>query len=310
MNSEKLMSGTMHSALAAQGQANPLAVMEAAQLLLVAVGSSATVEDLYHQKKPQFAEGSAPTADSPRGKLMDSILHAMLGLDARSTFKVAMDGFGQHAGGLIILDVDNDYNHVLVTKGDIYNKGKIGVLGGQAKDSDRGSDFSAAIRENGEEIGHFPFDPARLFHLVDTMEWREVDSRIDAYWIRAGFFVYLATSAEVLAMREGYKLHVARTGGDPEIAGLNVVKRRTVLELIRDGHMGYFDQTQAFVMTALCIPLLDKAKAALTAIGITAPEPKMLWSIARVLATPTFEQITQRTDVADWRRALDVDSFA
>ena len=56
---------------------------------------------LRMQLNPKFDEGSMPHLDSPAGEAMNWILQALTGADPKSRYKMAMDGFGQLAGGLI-----------------------------------------------------------------------------------------------------------------------------------------------------------------------------------------------------------------
>lgn len=298
----------MLTALEVNGHDEPQLVMNAVAALLDTVSSGQSVEDLFLQKNPKFPEGSAPLANSHRGELVHGMLHAMLALDYRTDFKVGMDGFGMHAGGMIVLNQDN-FDHFLVAKGDDYNVGRIGVLGGLGKDEDEGDDFTAALREHGAEIGKFPFDPTRLFYFFTANEWRTTDTRVEAYWLKSSYYIYLATSGEMDAMQEGYKVHALRTKrGDGEIAGLLRVPRRGVLEAINSGRMINFDQTQAFVMVALCIPLLETARTGLAAMGITEPSHEQVWRLATLLADKRFKGLTDLSE-GDWRPKLPVDTL-
>ena len=262
-------------------------------------------EPTFVQRNSRFAEGSMLDIDSPAGHDFDKLLHFLLGLDALSRFKVGMDGMGMLAAGLIWLDTSNDYAHMLAVKGDIYNKGKVGVLGGMAKDADKGNPFRIMVRECGEEVGKFPFDPKRLFQIHVTDEWRETDSRGE-FAIRSAFYVYLATGEETQALVSGYAAHVQRTGGDPEIQSIRPFTRREVLEHIRDGRMGYFDQTQAFVMTNLIIGALLHGWDPATFGPLT---EEQRWLMARGLMIPTFRRMTDLTE-GDWRPRLNPDHAA
>ena len=265
-------------------------------------------ELLFKQLNPRFLEGSFPLTTDARGDVIDALAKLVLGLDPKSRYKFAMDGFGQHAGGLIVLNEDDNYAHVLAIKGDPYNKGKIGVLGGQGSDKDQGDDLKSALREGGgEELGNYPFDPARLIYLTTTYEWRTTDSR-GHYWIKASFYVYIARGSEVTDIHRCYDRHVKATGGDPEIQSIRSFKRREVLELIRDGRMGYFDQTQAFVMTGLCLRELGKAKVALAAIGNITPTEREVWQVAAALVGEEFRSLTDLSQ-GDWRPKINPDQF-
>lgn len=260
---------------------------------------------LFDQRNPKFAEGSMPLANTPRGQAMDAILKLLIGGDARTTFKVGMDGFSQTAGGLIIIDQDT-HELLLAVKGDIYNKGRIGVLGGQSSDKDQGNTRKSALRESGEEIGAFPFDESRLIRLTTVNEWRATADSRGSYNITSSFDLYVASPQEITQMQESFRKHVEQTGGDPEIAGLQRIPMKQTLELIRDGQMAYFDQTQAFLMTALCLKNMDKAQAAAHAIGNTEATPAELWQLARAISQTEFDA---RTHVeGDWRHQLVVET--
>ncbi len=264
----------------------------------------------FVQRNPRFVEGSMPqlwggpdnlTED---GANMNAILQLMLGLDPRTLFKVAMDGAVQTGGGLIWLNAERGYAHMLVVKGDIYNKGKVGVIGGQGSDRDRGDSRKTMLRETGEEIGNFPFDKDRLFHLMKTHEWRETDSR-GAYAIWSDFDVYLATDDETQALQAGYAKHVKATGGDPEIQGIKPFTRREVLEHIRDGRMGYFDQTQAFVMTNLIIGQLRYMPNHVQVWEQLSKSQQ--WLMTKALVMDVFAALT--TSASDWRPRIDPDDM-
>ncbi|MCP5405293.1 MAG: hypothetical protein H6922_03615 [Pseudomonadaceae bacterium] len=260
------------------------------------------------EQRGRFPEGSLPQAYEQRGKVVDAVLKVWLGLDFRSTFKGGMDGWGQTAGGLIVLNADNDYAHLLAVKGDPYNKGKIGVLGGQGTDADKGDTRRMALRESGEEIGTFSFDETRLFKLVSVREWRESDSR-GRYLVTSDFEVYVANQAEIDAMKTSFDGHFEAKRQDPdeEVVGLKETPRREVLELIRDGQMGYYDQTQAFVMTALAFKNLDVARRQLLALGETSPTDETLWRTAVTHSEKEFARVTDNAQ-GDWRKRLDVDA--
>lgn len=305
---EHVYSSPFANALKAQGIIHPQLCRQVLNDLLMTINQREfEPDDLYVQLNPRFVEGSAPMANSERGKLVDIFLHGLLALDAKTIFKVGMDGFGQHGGGLIVLDVDNDFDHLLVTKGDRYNLEKVGVIGGQGADVDEGDDLKALLREQGQEVGRFPFDPDRFFKFVQTQAVRRTDSRVETYWVKATFYVFLATGAEMQAMRDGYKLHVARTGGDPEILGLNTLTRREVLDFVRSQKIVFAEQAEAFVTVALTIPYLLQAEAMLRNSGYSEPKASMVWGIARELALPELEEILAYGE--DWRNTLIVDGF-
>jgi hypothetical protein len=258
----------------------------------------------FVQRNPKFAEGSMPEVFSPLGEETNALLHFWFGLDPRTRFKVGMDGMGMLATGLIWLDTSNDYAHMLAVKGDIYNKGKVGVLGGMASDRDKGDPMKTMLRECGEEVGNFPYDRNRLFPIHTTDEWRETDSR-GSYAICSTFYVYLATGEETQALVEGYARHVQATGGDPEIQSIRPFTRREVLEHIRDSRMGYFDQTQAFTMAALCLQALQHDWNPAT-FGPLSDEQR--WLMARGLMMPGFRKLTDLTN-GDWRPRINPDDF-
>lgn len=261
---------------------------------------------LFDQLNPKFAEGSMPLAYTPRGKAMDALIKLILGLDARSTFKAALDGAGQTAGGLVVINAETQ-ELLLAVKGDPYNKGRIGVLGGQASDKDHGNTRRSALRESGEEIGNFAFNDERLIRLVTTMEWRDGPDSRGPYNITATFDLYTATSDEIAQMKESFRKHVEQTGGDPEVAGLRSISMKQTLEMIRDGQMAYFDQTQAFLMTALCLKNMDKAAAAAYAIGNNEATPAELWQLACAISQTEFNTRTVKME-GDWRRQLVVET--
>jgi hypothetical protein len=260
-------------------------------------------EDRFRQRNPRFAEGSMPDVFSPLGEETDKLLHFLFGLDPRTRFKVGMDGMGMLATGLIWLDTSNDYAHMLAVKGDIYNKGKVGVLGGMASDRDKGDAMKTMLRECGEEVGKFPYDQNRLFQIHTTDEWRESDSR-GAFAIRSTFYVYLATGEETQALVAGYARHVQATGGDPEIQSIRPFTRREVLENIRDGRMGYYDQTAAFVMTAVCISALDVVRLMISRMPDLTVTEEQAWLMARGLTIHQFQRLTNMKN-GDWRPRIN-----
>jgi hypothetical protein len=262
--------------------------------------------NLIVQRNPKFPEGSMPSeGETERRAIINAFIKGALGLDPddkRSFFKVGMDGWGQHGGGLIILNADANYAAVLALKGDPYHNGQVGTIGGQGADVDKGDDLAATLREKGQEVGKFPFDPARLIELCKTDEWRTRDSRGE-YWVKCTFYVYIARQDEVDQLMAGYNRHVTETGGDPEIKGLKQIPLVDLATFMVEKRTGYVDQCEAFVMLLLCMKNLGKARNMLEMANVTYND-QILWKQAGILAYTPFKGIvTDRS--GDWLGKLD-----
>lgn len=250
----------------------------------------------------KFPEGSVPMLDSPRGKVVDIILHDMLKLASNTFFKGAMDGFSQLAGGLLLLvrRKDGSYRLMLAKKGDPFNPGKIGVIGGQASDKDEGDTRLCTERETGQET-NLPIDLGRLIPLVRTLENRNaggvlVDGRMEAYPILSDFYLYVVDEDEAAEMMAAFREHVAKNPDrDPEVESLHQYRIHEVLEMIRDGKIAYYDQTAAFVMLALCIRHVQDM-----------PQPTArVWRVAAIDVEDEYKRIIDLSQ-GDWRPKLDV----
>lgn len=261
----------------------------------------------FVQRNPKYMEGSMPqlwggpdnlTED---GANMDAILKLMLGLDPLTRFKVALDGALQGAAGMIIYNEERD-TFLLAVKGDPYNSGKIGILGGQGSDKDRANAMTMLMRELVEEIGKSILAKSKPFEILTTEEWRETDTR-GVYGIWARFFVRLVNNEEEADIIRGFEGFQTKLNlKDHEIRKLHAYTRREVLENIRNGRMGYYDQTAAFVLVNMIIGQMGLMAKQFN--GWNLLKESQRWLMTKALVIDAFQDATDLSK-GDWRTNID-----